>query len=75
MLQGAMGELRVGNTAELRVDVGRVIDAEAQTGIVQHIENFKARGHRVYLEHPSDLAVTSAPHLCAAHADRAEPHR
>jgi RHH-type proline utilization regulon transcriptional repressor/proline dehydrogenase/delta 1-pyrroline-5-carboxylate dehydrogenase len=30
MLQGAMGELRVGNPAELRVDVGPVIDAEAQ---------------------------------------------
>ncbi len=51
MLQGAMGELRVGNPAELRVDVGPVIDAEAQTGIVQHIEKFKAQGHRVY-QHP-----------------------
>ena len=60
MLQGAMGELRVGNTAELRVDVGPVIDAEAQTGIVQHIEKFKAQGHRVF-QHPSHLAVTSAP--------------
>jgi RHH-type proline utilization regulon transcriptional repressor/proline dehydrogenase/delta 1-pyrroline-5-carboxylate dehydrogenase len=60
MLQGAMGELRVGNTAELRVDVGPVIDAEAQTGIIQHIEKFKAQGHRVF-QHPSHLAVTSAP--------------
>ena len=60
MLQGAMGELRVGNTAELRVDVGPVIDAEAQTGIVQHIEKFKAQGHRVY-QHPSHLAARSAP--------------
>ena len=60
MLQGAMGELRVGNPAELRVDVGPVIDAEAQTGIVQHIEKFKAQGHRVF-QHPSHLAVTSAP--------------
>ncbi|WP_312781901.1 trifunctional transcriptional regulator/proline dehydrogenase/L-glutamate gamma-semialdehyde dehydrogenase [Acidovorax temperans] len=60
MLQGAMGELRVGNTAELRVDVGPVIDAEAQTGIIQHIEKFKAQGHRVY-QHPSHLAARSAP--------------
>ncbi|WP_348704011.1 trifunctional transcriptional regulator/proline dehydrogenase/L-glutamate gamma-semialdehyde dehydrogenase [Acidovorax soli] len=60
MLQGAMGELRVGNTAELRVDVGPVIDAEAQTGIVQHIEKFKAQGHRVY-QHPSHLAARSTP--------------
>jgi RHH-type proline utilization regulon transcriptional repressor/proline dehydrogenase/delta 1-pyrroline-5-carboxylate dehydrogenase len=60
MLQGAMGELRVGNTAELRVDVGPVIDAEAQTSIVQHIEKFKAQGHRVY-QHPSHLAARSTP--------------
>ena len=51
MLQGAMGELRVGNTAELRVDVGPVIDAEAQTGIVQHIESSK----------PKATACTSTP--------------
>ena len=37
MLQGAMGELRVGNPAELRVDVGPVIDAEAQTGITRPV--------------------------------------
>ena len=59
MLQGAMGELRVGNPAELRVDVGPVIDAEAQAGITQHIEKFKAQGHRVF-QHPSHLAMSSA---------------
>ena len=60
MLQGAMGELRVGNPGALRVDVGPVIDAEAQTGITQHIEKFKAQGHRVF-QHTSHLAATSAP--------------
>ncbi|WP_087746232.1 MULTISPECIES: trifunctional transcriptional regulator/proline dehydrogenase/L-glutamate gamma-semialdehyde dehydrogenase [unclassified Acidovorax] len=59
MLQGAMGELRVGNPAELRVDVGPVIDAEAQTGIVQHIEKFKAQGHRVF-QHPNHVSAASA---------------
>ena len=59
MLQGAMGELRVGNPAELRVDVGPVIDAEAQAGIRQHIEALKAHGHRVF-QHPGHLAATDA---------------
>jgi RHH-type proline utilization regulon transcriptional repressor/proline dehydrogenase/delta 1-pyrroline-5-carboxylate dehydrogenase len=58
MLQGAMGELRLGNPGELRVDVGPVIDAEAQAGIAQHIEKFKAQGHRVF-QHPSHLAMSS----------------
>ncbi|ART48625.1 trifunctional transcriptional regulator/proline dehydrogenase/L-glutamate gamma-semialdehyde dehydrogenase [Acidovorax carolinensis] len=59
MLQGAMGELRVGNPGELRVDVGPVIDAEAQAGITQHIETFKAKGHRVF-QHPNHMSATSA---------------
>ncbi|MFY3384969.1 trifunctional transcriptional regulator/proline dehydrogenase/L-glutamate gamma-semialdehyde dehydrogenase [Paracidovorax sp. MALMAid1276] len=58
MLQGAMGELRVGNPAELRVDVGPVIDAEAQAGIARHIETFKAKGHRVF-QHPNHAPATS----------------
>ncbi len=60
MLQGAMGELRVGNPAELRVDVGPVIDAEAQAGITQHIEKFKAQGHRVF-QHPNHVSAAAAP--------------
>jgi RHH-type proline utilization regulon transcriptional repressor/proline dehydrogenase/delta 1-pyrroline-5-carboxylate dehydrogenase len=59
MLQGAMGELRLGNPAELRVDVGPVIDAEAQAGITQHIEAFKAKGHRVF-QHPQHLQNLAA---------------
>lgn len=58
MLQGAMGELRLGNPAELRVDVGPVIDAEAQAGIIHHIETFKAKGHRVF-QHPNHLSAAS----------------
>lgn len=48
MLKGAMGELRMGNPAALAVDVGPVIDAEAQGGINKHIEAFKSRGQRVF---------------------------
>ncbi|WP_040327701.1 L-glutamate gamma-semialdehyde dehydrogenase, partial [Acidovorax delafieldii] len=56
MLQGAMGELRMGNPGALRVDVGPVIDAEAQAGIIRHIENFKAKGHRVF-QHPNHVSA------------------
>nr|WP_296015224.1 trifunctional transcriptional regulator/proline dehydrogenase/L-glutamate gamma-semialdehyde dehydrogenase [uncultured Acidovorax sp.] len=59
MLQGAMGELRVGNPAELRVDVGPVIDAEAQAGITRHIETFQAKGHRVF-QHPNHVSAAGA---------------
>lgn len=58
MLQGAMGELRLGNPAELRVDVGPVIDAEAQAGITRHIDTLKAKGHRVF-QHPNHLSAAS----------------
>ncbi|RQO83353.1 trifunctional transcriptional regulator/proline dehydrogenase/L-glutamate gamma-semialdehyde dehydrogenase [Acidovorax sp. FJL06] len=59
MLQGAMGELRLGNPGALRVDVGPVIDAEAQAGISQHIDTFKAKGHRVF-QHPQHPAATTS---------------
>ncbi|MDP3229955.1 MAG: trifunctional transcriptional regulator/proline dehydrogenase/L-glutamate gamma-semialdehyde dehydrogenase [Acidovorax sp.] len=59
MLQGAMGELRVGNPGALRVDVGPVIDAEAQAGISQHIDTFKAKGHRVF-QHPNHVSAAGA---------------
>ncbi|WP_348713381.1 trifunctional transcriptional regulator/proline dehydrogenase/L-glutamate gamma-semialdehyde dehydrogenase [Acidovorax soli] len=59
MLQGAMGELRVGNPGELRVDVGPVIDAEAQAGITRHIETLKAKGHRVF-QHANHVSAAGA---------------
>jgi len=47
MLEGAVRELHVGNPARLAVDVGPVIDAEAQATIQRHIEVMHAKGHRV----------------------------
>ena len=47
MLEGAVRELRVGNPAQLAVDVGPVIDAEAQATIQRHIEAMRAHGRRV----------------------------
>lgn len=54
MLRGAMQELHLGNPAELAVDVGPVIDAEAQAGITQHIERLRAQGRRVFQPAGSD---------------------
>ncbi len=48
MLRGAMGELHVGNPAQLATDVGPVIDAEAQANIERHISALRSRGHTVF---------------------------
>ena len=48
MLRGAMQELRLGNPAQLAVDVGPVIDEEARATIVQHVERLRAQGRRVF---------------------------
>ncbi len=47
MLKGAMSELRVGDPRLLAVDVGPVIDAEAQDTIERHIAAMRAKGHAV----------------------------
>jgi len=47
MLKGALAELRVGNPARLRTDVGPVITAEAQEIILTHIETMRAKGRRI----------------------------
>jgi len=44
MLKGALAELSVGNPERLAVDIGPVITAEAQAGIVRHIEAMRASG-------------------------------
>ncbi len=47
MLQGAMAELAVGNPAELRTDVGPVIDTEARDNIEAHVARMQAAGRKV----------------------------
>ena len=47
MLKGAVSELRVGDPRLLAVDVGPVIDAEAQGTIERHIAAMRAKGHAV----------------------------
>jgi len=46
MLLGAASELRVGDPARLRTDVGPVIDAQAARAIQQHLEQMQQR-HRI----------------------------
>lgn len=41
MIRGAMAELRVGDPAELRTDVGPVIDDEAFQGISAHVQRLR----------------------------------
>ncbi|HEY8606024.1 MAG TPA: trifunctional transcriptional regulator/proline dehydrogenase/L-glutamate gamma-semialdehyde dehydrogenase [Noviherbaspirillum sp.] len=48
MLKGAMQELRIGSPDRLATDIGPVIDAEAQQGLLRHIARMKADGHKVY---------------------------
>ena len=48
MLKGAMAELAMGDPARLEVDVGPVIDAEAQAMLLKYVEGARARGERVH---------------------------
>ncbi len=47
MLAGATRELSIGNTADVRVDIGPVIDAEAQAGLEKHVTDMQEKGARV----------------------------
>jgi RHH-type transcriptional regulator, proline utilization regulon repressor / proline dehydrogenase / delta 1-pyrroline-5-carboxylate dehydrogenase len=48
MLKGAMRELRIGNPDHLAIDIGPVIDAEAQANLLNHIATMRQRGHPVH---------------------------
>ena len=48
MLRGAMAELRVGSPDRLSADVGPVIDEDARSGLLDHIESMRARGKPVF---------------------------
>jgi RHH-type proline utilization regulon transcriptional repressor/proline dehydrogenase/delta 1-pyrroline-5-carboxylate dehydrogenase len=43
MLKGAMDELTVGDPAQLSTDIGPVIDAGAQAGLLAHVERMRGR--------------------------------
>lgn len=57
MLKGAMQELRIGIPNRLAIDIGPVIDAEAQQNLNKHIEDIKTRSRSFYqLPLPADCA-------------------
>ena len=47
LLAGAMQELKVGNPALRRTDVGPVIDSEAQQQLLNHVRDLKAAGNLI----------------------------
>jgi RHH-type proline utilization regulon transcriptional repressor/proline dehydrogenase/delta 1-pyrroline-5-carboxylate dehydrogenase len=47
MLEGAMRELVTGDPRRLATDVGPVIDAEARSALVAHVERMRAAGLRI----------------------------
>ncbi|SHH44714.1 trifunctional transcriptional regulator/proline dehydrogenase/L-glutamate gamma-semialdehyde dehydrogenase [Massilia sp. CF038] len=58
MLKGAMQELRVGSPDRLQIDIGPVIDAEAQQNLLKHIARIKASAKAHFaLELPPELAA------------------
>ncbi|WP_390887736.1 trifunctional transcriptional regulator/proline dehydrogenase/L-glutamate gamma-semialdehyde dehydrogenase [Comamonas antarctica] len=48
MLRGAMAQSRIGNPAQLAVDIGPVIDAQARDGIEAHVAALQAKGRTVW---------------------------
>jgi RHH-type transcriptional regulator, proline utilization regulon repressor / proline dehydrogenase / delta 1-pyrroline-5-carboxylate dehydrogenase len=48
MLKGAMRELRIGKPDRLAIDIGPVIDGEAQQNLLAHIERMRGMASNVY---------------------------
>ena len=48
MLKGAMAELTLGAPDDLGVDVGPVIDREAQRALAAYVDGMRGRGHPVF---------------------------
>jgi len=48
MLRGALDELRIGDPADVRTDVGPVIDADARNGLEAHVARMQAAGRPVH---------------------------
>ena len=61
MLRGAMQELNVGNPAQLKTDVGPVIDAEAKGIIDRHVAQMQSNGHQVWQNASSAAQGTFVP--------------
>ena len=69
MLRGAVHELRLGDPADLAIDVGPVIDSEAYDNVLGHIARLQAQ-HHLLIGPGATEAPPSArmPNLVAPHA-------
>ena len=47
MLRGALDELGLGDPADVRTDIGPVIDADARAGLERHVAAMRANGARI----------------------------
>ena len=59
MLKGAMAESRIGDPAMLAVDVGPVIDEDAQRAIDAHIETMRMKGRAVFQAARAEAGATA----------------
>ncbi len=62
LLKGAMQELRVGSPADFATDIGPVIDAEAQSTLLTHIERMKKEAKLIAAPPTATEGNCVAPH-------------
>jgi RHH-type transcriptional regulator, proline utilization regulon repressor / proline dehydrogenase / delta 1-pyrroline-5-carboxylate dehydrogenase len=65
MLAGAMAELVVGDPAWLATDIGPVIDVEARTALLAHIESLRTSGFRLLGESRLDPSASEHGYFVA----------
>lgn len=63
MIAGAARKLKLGDPAEISTHVGPVIDKEAQTRLLAHIESMKARAKLVFAGSAPTQDTFVAPHI------------
>jgi RHH-type transcriptional regulator, proline utilization regulon repressor / proline dehydrogenase / delta 1-pyrroline-5-carboxylate dehydrogenase len=51
MIKGAMNELVIGDTENLTVDIGAVIDSSSKENLEKHIENMREKGFNLAAKH------------------------
>ena len=65
MIQGAAGELVLGDPAELATDVGPVIDREAQDNILRHLRRLQGEARPIPIESRTGAVPAGVAHLVA----------